>query len=186
MNTSLQNPAIYFLLSFVLLLPACSSHIPVEISEPLPTELQISQVRENIDQYIGQKVRWGGSILSTDNKENTSLISIVSFPLNGNGRPTDSGESSGRFIAVLNDFLEPLVYSEDRQITINGTITGTENRKVGEFLYNYPVVKVEHYHLWAPLLEYDNDYPPHWWYEPWYYPHYPYYHHPLRKPAVDK
>lgn len=171
----------YFLIAgIILILQACSSHIPPQISQPVINEPSIDKVRLDVTEFIGQKVRWGGTILTTENTQNTSLVSIVAFPLNSQGRPSKSGKSIGRFIASVDDFLEPLVYNADRQITVAGTILGTESRKVGDFTYNYPVIKVEDYYLWEPIVVPDYSYPPYWWYDPWYYnPGYPYHvHHP--------
>lgn len=162
----------------ILNLQACSSHIPTQISQPVINEPSLDSVRLNLTEFIGQKVRWGGTILATENGQNTSLVSIVAFPLNAQGRPVQSGESMGRFIASIDDFLEPLVYSADRQITVTGSILRTEPRKVGDYTYNYPVIKVDNYYLWEPVIVPEYNYPPYWWYDPWYYPPgYPYHIH---------
>ena len=166
--------ATIFLMSAVLL-SACSSHIPVEISQPVEGAPSATQVRDNPDAYLSQKVRWGGTILQTENKQQASWLSIVAFPLSTQGKPQLTAQSSGRFIAIVDEFLEQLVYNSDREITVTGSILRTESRKVGEFVYDYPVIKVEHYHLWPPKVELDVDYPPFWWYDPWYYPRHPYY-----------
>jgi len=164
------------------LLVACSSHIPPEIKQPVQGSPSVAQVRQQADVYLSQKVRWGGVILQTENKQNTSRLSIIAFPLSDHGQPQISDESPGRFIALVDEFLEPLVYSREREITVIGSLQRTETIKVGEFPYEYPVIKVEHYYLWPPRSEVDDwDYPPYWWYDPWYRPYYPYYPwHPHR------
>lgn len=163
-------------IAFTLILTACSSHIPPEISQPIEGQPSIEMARLKATDYVEKPVRWGGTILHTENKQNTSWITVVAFPLNDYGRPSQSGESLGRFIAIVDEFLEPLVYNTDREVTVSGTLLRTESRKVGDFTYNYPVVKVDHYFLWPPVETYERDYPPFWWYDPWYYP-YPYHVH---------
>jgi len=189
---SLLKPCTFTVcLAFTMLLTACSSHIPAEIKQPVLNAPSIQQVRHSSSEYISRKVRWGGTILKTENKQNASWLSIVAFPLNSDGRPMQSGESTGRFIAIIGEFLEPLVYTREREITISGTLLRTESRKIGEFSYDYPVVKVEHYYLWPPLATLDTDYPPYWWhspwydpwYDPWFYPSRPYH---LRPKAIEK
>jgi len=168
-------------LAFSMLLTACSSHIPAEIKQPIEGAPDIKNIHLSSADYIGHKVRWGGTILQIENKQDTSWISIVGFPLDSNGRPLQSGESTGRFIAIVGDFLEPLVYANDRQITFSGTFFKTESRKIGEYSYNYPVIKVQQYHLWPVITAPAPDYPPYWWYDPWYDPwYYPAHPHYLR------
>ena len=166
-------------LAAIVLLAACSSHIPPEIKQPFNGSPGVAQVRQQMDAYLTQKVRWGGVILHTENKQNTSELTIMALPLNENGEPQNSDQSPGRFIAIIDEFVEPLVYSPEREITVKGHILKAKTLKVGEFPYEYPVIQVEHYHLWPPEQErsYD-DYPPYpWMYGPYYYPwHYPYYY----------
>lgn len=160
-----------------MLMSACSSHIPPEIRQSLDGAPSVAQVRDKTDTYLSQKVRWGGVIHHTENKHNASWLTIIAFPLSDRGKPQDSDQSPGRFIAIVDEFLEPLVYSRDRKITVTGNLLRTETFKVGEFPYEYPVIQVDHHYLWPPELEPANyDYPPYWWYDPWYNPYYPWRH----------
>jgi len=163
---------------------ACSSRIPPEIREAPLGAPGVAQVRENTDAYLTQKVRWGGVILRTENKQNASWLTIVAFPLTDSGQPRLYDQSTGRFIAVSNDFLEPLTYSSAREITVTGTLVRTETSPVGEFPYAYPVIQVADYYLWPESPKVDPGYPPYWWYDPWYSPwygpHHQWYPHYLR------
>lgn len=162
----------------LVLLSACSSHIPAEISTTIADSPDISQVRNSPGTYLSKKVRWGGVILNTENKENSSWITIIAFPLSKNGEPQISDNSPGRFIAIVDGFLEPLLYYTEREITVTGELLKTEIQNIGEFPYEYPVVKVDSHYLWEDTSEYDeSDYPPYWWYDPWYHPLYPYHPH---------
>ena len=165
-------------LALFMMLTACSSHIPAEIKQSAENSPDIQKTQLNPSQYIGHNVRWGGTILQVENKQNASWLSIVGFPLNSYGRPLTSVESTGRFIAIIDEFLEPIVYTNDRQITFSGKFIKTESRKVGEFLYDYPVIKIEHYHLWPIVSTPDTNHYPYWWYDPWYYPANPYHLRP--------
>ena len=172
-------------LASVLLLTSCSSHIPPEIRKAIAGAPDIAKVNAAPDQYLSQSVRWGGVILNTDNKENTSLITIVGFPLDAHGEPIVSDKSSGRFIAVVDKFLEPLVYSRDRMITILGKLLKMETLDVGEFPYDYPVIKVSHHYLWPVKIETEIVHHPLWWHDPfspWHYPYYPYYPRSKKSP----
>ena len=163
-----------FWLTVMLLLPACSSHIPPEIKQDLDTSPGIEQVLKSSENYLSQKVRWGGVILNTENKHEASWLTILAYPLNNYGKPQVADQSSGRFIAIVDKFLEPLVYSSDRKITITGKLLRTETIKVGEFPYKYPVIQVEKHYLWPDNSETSNlERYPYWWYDPWYDPYYP-------------
>ncbi len=170
-------------LAFFMLVSACSTHIPPEIKQPLEDSPGVAQVRHQIDAYLSQKVRWGGIILQTENKQNVTELTIVALPLSENGETLKSDQSPGRFIAIIDEFLEPQVYSPERKITITGQVLRAETLKVGEFVYEYPVIQVDHYYLWPPEPEPSYlDYPPYPWiygpYYPWDYPYYyPYRHH---------
>lgn len=167
-------------ITIVWVLSACSTtNIPVDISQPLADETGVAKVREQPNAYQNKRVRWGGLIVNTRNTASDSRIAIVSQPLNKSGRPVASDHSEGRFIAVLNEFVEPLVYSRNRQITISGHVTGTQTINVGEYQYEYPLVEVDHYYLWPKKpVQLKVEYPP-YWRDPWLYPDYypwPYYY----------
>lgn len=166
----------------VMFLSACSSNVPPNIREPFEASPGLSQVLINPESYLSQRLRWGGIILSTENRQNGSQMTIVAFPLNDSGRPRVSGHSPGRFIAVVDEFLEPLVYSRDREITVIGKLVKTEALKVGEYDYDYPVIEVDEFYLWPPKPEVIDYNPPFYgpYYRPYYYPFYPWPHYPHR------
>ena len=164
---------------------SCSAHIPPEIKQPLEGAPSVAQVREAAASHLSQTVRWGGVILDIENKQESSWLTVVAFPLDDDGEPRTSEQSTGRFIVIVEEFLEPFVYSPDREITVIGQLLRMETFDVGEFSYEYPVIQAKHYFIW-PVREEPVyiDYPPYWWYEPWYpyysYP-YPYYLHHNRR-----
>ena len=168
----------------VLFISACSSHIPAEISKVPVGAPGVAQAHKQIDAYISQKVRWGGVILSNENKQKTSRLTIIAFPLSQCGEPQISDESPGRFIAIIDEFLEPLVYNSDREITVIGKLLRSETLTIGEFAYEYPVIQVENFYLWPSRSDPSDINFPHYWYDPWYrpyYPRYPYYPRGFRR-----
>ncbi len=70
-----------FCLVVILMLPACSSKIPAEIRQRLGNAPNAAQVREHPDNYISQKIRWGGIILNTDNRQQLTRLTVVSLSL---------------------------------------------------------------------------------------------------------
>jgi len=172
----MRNKSRIFLGCLLSLLGACASEPKLPVPENNPP---VVAVQENIDAYKDKVVTWGGIILETQTKQNTTEIIILSKRLTDSTRPVEQDESLGRFIAHSKEFLDPALYAKDKEITIHGVVIGKEKRNIGEFEYNYPIVAVTSLYLWPPRIEnpywYDPWYDP--WYGPWYhpYPYYPYY-----------
>jgi outer membrane lipoprotein len=161
-----------------LLFSACSSSIPPQIRDTPQNAPELAEAQQRSVELSGQTVRWGGNIQRIENRQNHSRLEIIAFPLDSNGRPQDTDQTLGRFIADVDHFLEPEIYTQGRQLTVLGRLQGTESHAIGEFSYNYPVVKAEHYYLWPvkQVVDHRDDwrYDP-WWPYPYYYPGYPWY-----------
>ncbi len=158
-----------------LLLAGCASDVPKSISEAPAIEITHAQALAQADALKGREVRWGGAIARIDNRKEETWVEIVERPLTSDGEPGYSNSRGGRFIAVVEGFLDPAIYAPNRLITVAGTLDGVTTRSIGEFPYRYPLVKVGTFYLW-PRLPRHYYYPP-YWYDPWYpwrYP-YPYY-----------
>lgn len=165
----------------------CASNIPKEISTAPPDNPMVAEVRSDIQQFTGAHVRWGGTIATVENQTNETWIEVVARDLDNSGQPRMTDRSAGRFIAIIDGFLDPVLYAEGREITVAGVIENETTRKIGGYDYSFPLVRVNNYLLWPPRYEPSvRDYPPYWYYDPWYpwYPYYPYryYHrHPAKK-----
>lgn len=178
-----------FILCIGFLFSACAAPPRNAISVAPTVDLALSQVRADVARYVNERVRWGGTIVSVENRSRDTQIEIVARALDDYGRPRVSGESPGRFIARVEGFLDPVVYARNREITIAGTVAAKLTRAVGEYPYDYVVVRVDAQQLWEPRMVqpyyrepfYDPFYDPFWpgrlnpWY-PWspVYPYYPY------------
>lgn len=174
----------------MLLLAGCSSNIPLQIRQTTASNITPAEARVKADVFAGQSVRWGGEIISIENKPDYTQLTILAKPLDDDGSPQASTHNYGRFIAQINRFLEPSLYAPGREISVFGIFTMNVTRMIGEYAYQHPVVVVNTLHLWPlPLaLEPDYWYDP-WWYDPWYpwglpYPYYP--HHPVKARSTTK
>lgn len=172
----------------LLLLSACAtSRLPEAIREPPPVDQSLTEVRENVAAHVGQRVRWGGRIAGVENRANETWLDIVARPLDSDGHPRRGDDSLGRFIARVDGFLDPAVYTKGREVTVAGTVERSITRSIGDYPYSYVVVKADTTNLWEPRVErrayyrdpfYDPFYDPFWptrlypWYAP--YPFYPY------------
>ena len=160
-------------------LGACAGNVPRAISEEPGTPISVTQARSGMDSLSGQSVRWGGKIAAVENHPTETWVEIMQLPLNHYGRPLEGDTSEGRFIARIEGFLDPHVYTKDRLITVAGTLEKTFQRPIGEYPYTYPLMHAVVYYLWSPAA----DMPPHYydpyWYDPWYpWGYRPYYYYP--------
>jgi len=146
------------------------------LAEPQPT---LAQAQADSERVSGAVVRWGGTIVTVENTRDGSIVEVVARPLDSTSRPSESGASPGRFLVVTPHFIDPEIYTAGRAITATGPLAGVQARMVGEYEYDYPVVRADAYHLWPPRVERRaRHYDPFWDY-PWVrYPYwgYPYYH----------
>ncbi len=164
-----------FLLISILLTAGCASNIPKEIQQPPSGNPMVGEVRANIIQFTGARVRWGGVIAGVENQNDETRIEIVARKLSGSGRPQDSDYSPGRFIAVIPGFLDPMVFAKEREITISGAVSKSTSHPIGQYTYTYPVIGVNQYHLWSPLPKGGYNPYPQYGYGPGFYPwHHPY------------
>lgn len=163
------------LCAVALLIGGCAS-IPENIRTPVPGP-NVAQVRANPGPHMGQKVRWGGTISAVSNLENRTVITVVDRPITRSGEPLADERSTGRFIAEAKGFLDPDVYKPGRRITVVGHISGIRSSKIGEYVYDYPVVQADALYLWQEYTKpepYPYPYYPWPYYDP-FWP-YPYYH----------
>jgi outer membrane lipoprotein len=162
-------------LAALLLMGGCASNrVPDAIrNQGLPSP-SIAQVQAQPNAFMGQTVRWGGSILAVNNGRTTTEIEILAKPLRRSGEPEGSASGTGRFILEVDGFKDPADYPKDRALSVVGPITRIQTRDVGEYPYHYPVVSGGTWYLWPEIPRTYSVPPPigYPWYGPWYAPWY--------------
>lgn len=158
----------------LLMMGGCASKVPLQIQQSLPDSPTVGLVLADAEAYAGQEVRWGGVIVSVENKPGETWMEVSSRPLDGTGRPRKDDESAGRFIARLGGFFDPSIYRPDRRLTVYGTVEGSVEGAIGEMPYRFPVVRVLDYELWEEREALPLPYDP-WWRPMPYDPFFPYY-----------
>jgi outer membrane lipoprotein len=126
---------------------ACSS-TPTTIQQAPSADLQLKQVLTAPDNYLGQKVRWGGKIIEIKNFQDHAQIQLVQFPLNRKGRPLESSDSQGRFYVRSNDFLDPEIFKVDTMLTVYGELEDKTTVTVDEKTLTLPVIRMEENKRW--------------------------------------
>jgi outer membrane lipoprotein len=162
----------------IVFITGCATQPPVPLRVDLPSQPQLSQVVQSPDQYKGVTVRWGGVITNISNLKTYTQLEVVAKALDKSARPIVDDGSAGRFLVRVEGFLEPTEFTENREITVVGLISGSVKRPIGEFEYTYPVVDARTFYLWDERVEPQYYYDP-WFYDPWYwgYPRYPWWYY---------
>jgi outer membrane lipoprotein len=138
------------------------------------SDLTPEMVQSSASPQTGEEVRWGGIIAEVVPGKEQTCLTVLSRPLDSSGRPMEGDQTMGRFLACSKGFVDPAVYAPQREITVVGTVEGTEVRKIGEYPYRYPKVAVSTIYLWPKREKYRPVYlPPYYpYYDPFYGPFY--------------
>jgi len=163
----------------ILALSGCASQVPVLIKTPPTPDLEFQQVKQSVKTFQDQNVRWGGKIISVENKEDSTWIEILASPLNSYGKPSYRSNYEGRFIAKVDGFLDPKQYDEDRKLTVFGTIDTEFVKRIDEHPYSYPLVSAKEHYLWPEYrtARYQYRYPYYYgFHHPYYFHHFGFHH----------
>jgi len=157
-----------------MVLTGCSN-IPKQITTAPLNDLQLSKVRDQVENFQNQQVRWGGEVVSVENNNDVSLVQIVQYPLNNYGKPVTTKSSEGRFIAKTDEFIDPVVFKEGTLLTFTGIVDGETVRKIDQKELTMPVINVTYMYRWQiyPTVQRDLFYDP--FYYNGFYPYHGYY-----------
>ena len=122
------------------------------ISEPLRDRVDPDLTGERLirapENYIGQKVVLGGMIVETRNFEGYSEIEVVQIDLDWTGYLKNRENTHGRVIFRHPGYVESMIFKKGREVTVGGSVRGTQPGQVGEAGYTFLVVDVEEIQLW--------------------------------------
>ena len=139
----------------LILISGCATH-PIfddAVYQQQPTsETAVS----DIDTFKNQNVLWGGILISIAHLENRTQLEVLNYPLFDNQKPDPDQPPYGRFIVLIDDYLEPTDFSEGGLVTIAGKISGTQKAKVGSSEQVYVIVEGDQIHLWPKKSRYTN------------------------------
>jgi outer membrane lipoprotein len=153
----------------------CAHVISKDLRDKVAPSLTFGQVTQNPIAYKGKTVVWGGEIVETLNQKNgTTEIEVFQIPLDSwTDAPEASNVSEGRFLILVDKYLDPYLYQEGRRITVAGEISGEQIKLLGEMDYRYPLVLSKQIHLWEEYSYHHYPYYYPWgYYDPWWgYPY---------------
>lgn len=136
----------------IILLAACLA-VAACATSPLDTSRVNSratptQVAESTPKQRGTRVQWGGHIVSVTNRDRSTLLEVLSYPLARDGLPNTYRKPTGRFILRRRGFLEPQDYAPGRLVTVVGTVQSLTRTSVGQTELVVPLVRAEQLKLW--------------------------------------
>jgi outer membrane lipoprotein len=139
------------LAAVIIVIASCAPPFPSHIMDRVDKRASFSGLHKDPGSYKGKWVMLAGVIVdSITEKDGGTYLEVVQKPADSQGRPLQTDESGGRFIAVSKQFLDPAVYQGGREITVVGKVVGDSVRQLGGMAYRYPLLSVEALHLWEP------------------------------------
>jgi outer membrane lipoprotein len=162
----------------IFLVCGCAHVISKDLRASSDLSLKLKQVIENPNPNKGKSVVWGGEIIQTINqKDGTTKVEVFQRSLDWMGKPKQTVASEGRFLVLVEKYLDPYLFRRGRKITMAGEILGEEMKLLGEMDYRYPLLSCKQIYLWEEYYPYPYYYYPWWYYDPWRGFGYHYHHH---------
>jgi outer membrane lipoprotein len=134
----------------MMLIAACAPVISQTTMSTVDKSIAFPALQQRPDVYKGKVVLLGGQIIATTVKSNETWIEILQKPLDSQQKPSDTDQSSGRFLVRFQGFLDPAIYMSGRNITVVGQVDGKLVRPLNEINYTYPVLAAKEHYLWKP------------------------------------
>lgn len=133
----------------VLALAGCAS-----APEPLRGEFTDIEPASADTRDVDEPVRWGGQLLAIHPMRDRTCFEVLSRSLDRGAKPLRQSAPGRRFLACQPEFIDPAAWIRDRLITVTGTLSGFETRPIGEHDYEFPVIELDHFHVWTEYPEY--------------------------------
>ena len=141
------------LLGLFIALTGCAAGISEQVRNQVTYFGPFAAVQQAPQKYIGETVLWGGRVIETRVKDNATEIVVLQMALNRWDQPQDDDQSQGRFVVHSAQFLDPAIYPPGILITVAGRLQGSENRRIGEMPYTYPVIDPIEIKKWATATQ---------------------------------
>lgn len=136
----------------VLLITGCAPVISKQVREQVRTDITFKDALNDPESYKGQMIIASGIIIEAKNTKEGTLLQVLQRPAGLRGQPKDVDETGGRFLALVNRYLDVYVYAKGREVTIAGEVRGKRVLPLYETEYTYPLIHVKEIYLW-PVIE---------------------------------
>jgi outer membrane lipoprotein len=136
----------------ILILCGCAPVLSQAVTDASDRNVLFGDLQRNTDRYIGKSVLFGGTIIWVGNDPEGGWAEILQRPLGFRMEPEMDDQTGGRFLLLTNEILDEQIFSKGRKITLVGKVEGKEPRSLDKISYDYPLLRVQEYHLW-PLSQ---------------------------------
>ncbi|UCH80599.1 MAG: Slp family lipoprotein [Nitrospiraceae bacterium] len=169
----------------LFLIASCTYVLQEDLMKSGTIDINPASLRQDTAQYTGKLYILGGIIAKTTVTDEGTLIEALYVPVDSRGYLKDAAPSNWRFLALNRgeEFLDPLIFSTNKKVTIAGVFKETRKGMIGEMEYTFPLFEIREVHLWEETkYRYRYYYPDYDFYPPvyfryrHYYPAYPYYY----------
>ena len=154
----------FYILLFSLIFSSGCAHVISKNfrakTDPTPT---LDEVFKSPNTYKGKIVIWGGKIIQTlPHKDGTTLIEVLDWPLGWRGKPRRTVAFQGKFLVLVKEHLDPILYHRGKRITVAGEILGEieadKIENLTETAYRYPLLLDKQTHIWKDYSEFSSPY----------------------------
>ncbi len=149
------------LVGMIVLIQGCSHAISREVASQADKAVSFDRLLIEPEVYKGSIVIFGGTIVRIKSTKQGTLIEIEQQPLDYWGKPERTGQTKGRFMVRHPRYLDVMVYSSGREITVAGTVAGTYEPSLIENGITLPLLKSRELKLWE--REKSAEERPQWW-----------------------
>ncbi len=132
----------------LFLVAGCAPVISKQIREQVKPTITPEAVLSDPNSYKGEMIILSGIIIESENSNEGTLLKVLQRPAGFRGKPKDIDESSGRYLALVDHYLDTAIYTKGRAVTTAGEVQGTRELPLGETKYTYPVISVKEIYLW--------------------------------------
>ncbi len=132
----------------VILLNACTPVISPQLMDRVDRNLTYSFLASQPDEFKGKIVLLGGTIVQAVPRPKETEIEVVQKQVSSSGEPYLTDKSEGRYLVIVDRFLDPAIYRSGRDITVAGEVQGSVLRRLGEIDYRYPAIAALEIYLW--------------------------------------
>ena len=152
----------YSIIICFLIFCSCSPILSENLHKQGINSMSLLDIKKDLTPHKGKLFILGGVIVKTTITKEGSLIEALYVPVDSRGYLRSLSTADGRFLAIYSskELLDPVIFREQREVTLAGELIGTRSGKIDEMDYVYPLFEIKEIHLWREKKEYDRHYYP--------------------------
>ncbi len=131
-----------------LLFQGCSYAISRSMTAQADKTITFEMLQTDPDIFKGKIIIIGGTIEQINNTKQGTLIEVIQKPLDYWGKPRRTNRTGGNFLIFYPGYLNTMIFTPDRQVTVAAEIEGTRFKALGEKDFTYPIVLAKELKLW--------------------------------------